>query len=85
MAHHRGRLVISPGRKGYRGGRSVANAGICMEVIGKHFWVYCNTPDLLNVYRGREDSAVQSKPEVVVAVPYLGGCNGSKEGEEIEV
>ena len=51
----------------------MANVGICTEAAGNNCGVYSNTPNLRTVNWGREDSGVQSEPEVVGAGPQMGG------------
>ena len=78
LAHQVGGLGMPPGRRGHIVGGDVVNVGICMEVIGIHCRVHCNTPNLRVVYQGRADSGFQSDPEVVLAVPYPSGEQHSK-------
>ena len=48
-AHWGGRLVLSPRRRGYKGGGDVSNVGICMEAAVNNCRIYCKIPDLLTV------------------------------------
>ena len=53
---------MTPDRRGHWGGGAVSNAGIFIELAGKHCVVYCNMPDICVVYWSVTDAIFHSEP-----------------------